>query len=161
MSAELKPVPNNKQTITPYLTVKAPDSAIAFYRSALGAVEVFRMEAPGTGELMHAELKIGDATIYLSGEWPDFGILGPLGIGGTPVTIHLNVGDVDAVHDQAVAAGATSLMAPSNQFWGDRFAKFQDPEGHRWSIATQIEQLTPEQMQERMLESFAEPATDK
>jgi uncharacterized glyoxalase superfamily protein PhnB len=142
-------------SVTPYLSIKGAGEAIAFYEKAFGAVEMHRMACPQTGMILHAALKVGDGLVFLSEEFPQCGNLGPRALGGTPVTIHLHLPDVDATFARAVEAGATSLMAPENQFWGDRFAKIEDPFGHRWSLATTVETLTPEQMRERMVEAMA------
>jgi uncharacterized glyoxalase superfamily protein PhnB len=144
-----------KVVITPYLTIKGAAEAIDFYGRALGAVEVHRMACPQTGMVLHAALKIGEATVFLSEEFAKYGNLGPKSLGGSGVTIHVQHPDVDAAFAQAVEAGATPLMPPADQFWGDRFAKVEDPFGHRWSQATRIETLPPEQMQERMLAAMS------
>ncbi len=146
-------------SITPYLTVKGGADALAFYVRAFGAVETCRMQCPQTGSLMHAELRIGDAKLYLGDECLEMGgNPSPQTIGGSPVTIHLQVEDVDSVFNQAVEAGVTPQMPPTDMFWGDRFAKVTDPFGHVWSLATRKEVLTPEQMRGRMQEFFASMA---
>lgn len=109
------------------------------------------MPAP-EGKIGHAELQLGDSVIMLSDEWPEMGIRGPKAIGGTPVTISVYVDDVDAVFGRAVAAGATALRQVETQFYGDRSGQFEDPFGHRWSVATHVEDVSPEEMARRSAE---------
>jgi PhnB protein len=104
--------------------------------------------ADGKPKVGHAELLIGDSKLFLADEFPEFGSLAPTG--SSPVTIHLYVTDTDATYDSAVKAGATATMPPNDTFWGDRYGKLVDPFGHHWSIATHLEDLSPEQMKERM-----------
>jgi len=146
--AEVKPIPDNYPRVTPYLHVNGAAEAIDFYCRVLGATERARMPGPD-GKLGHAEIDVGDAVIMLADEHPDFGALGPKTVGGTPVTIHVYVEDVDAVHQAALDAGATEMRAVENQFYGDRSGQFEDPFGHRWNIATHVEDVPPEEMEER------------
>lgn len=150
MASEAKSDAGAGQTITPHIAVKGAAEAIEFYVRALGAVEVCRVPCPQTGLVMHAELRIGDSKLYLCDEFPDYGSSGPLTIGGSPVVLHLSVPDVDAAYERAVREGATAVMPPTDVFWGDRYGKLTDPFGHKWSLATKIEDVTPEQIQERM-----------
>jgi PhnB protein len=144
-----KPIPDEYPRVIPYLHVDGARTAIDFYSSVLGAKE--RMSMPGPeGKVGHAELNIGESVIMLADEFPDMGVRGPKSVGGTPVTIHVYVEDVDATMDRAVKSGATVLRPVEDKFYGDRGGEFEDPFGHHWSIATHIEDLTPEQMQERM-----------
>jgi PhnB protein len=144
-----KPVPDDYPRVTPYLYIDGARAAINFYANVLGAVE--RMTMPGPGDRVgHAELTIGDSVIMLADEFPDMGARGPRSIGGTPVALHVYVEDVDATFDRAIKAGATALRPVEDKFYGDRGGEFEDPFGHRWSIATHIEDLSPEEMQERM-----------
>ena len=122
-------------TLAPHLTCAKAAAAIEFYKQAFGAVEMIRLPGPD-GRLMHASITINGAMVMLVDEFPEQGGLGPNALGGTPVKIHLNVADADAVHDRAVAAGATSIIKVAQQFWGDRYGLVQDPFGHRWAIAT-------------------------
>ncbi|EAQ14468.1 PhnB protein [Maritimibacter alkaliphilus HTCC2654] len=135
--------------LIPYIVCRDAPAAIDFYVAAFGAVEDFRMTEPGSGKLGHAELEIGDARLMLADEWPDFGALSPDSIGGTAVTLYLQVEDVDAVVAQAEQAGAMVLRAPADQSFGERTATVQDPFGHRWMLATVKEVLTGEEMQKR------------
>jgi PhnB protein len=142
----LKPIPEGMHTITPHLVCNGAADAIGFYKKAFGAVEVGRL--PGKdGKLMHAMIRIGDSAVMLVDEFPDWGVLGPKSLKGSPVTIHLYVEDVDATVDAAVAAGAKVTVAVEDMFWGDRYGKVQDPFGHQWSIATHTRDLSPEEIQ--------------
>lgn len=145
---------NHMPSITPHLVCADALKAINFYKQAFGAVEELKLVGP-TGKLVHAALKIGSSMLMLAEENPDWGSLGPRALKGTPVTIHLMVPDVDATIAQAVAAGATIAMPAADMFWGDRYGQVQDPFGHRWSIATPIRTLTPAEIQEAMMKTFA------
>jgi PhnB protein len=145
------PIPYGHRAITPHLIVAGASEAIDFYKRAFGAEELSRMPFPnpdGTMKLGHAELLIGDSKLFLADEFPDYGSVGPSG--SSPVTIHLYVTDADATFAQAVEAGATISMPLADMFWGDRYGKVIDPFGHHWSIAEHVEDLTPEQMMEKM-----------
>lgn len=137
-------------TITPYLVVRGAEAAIRFYSDAFGAEELFRLVDPATpGKIGHAELRLGESVVMLADEYPDFGAYSPDAIGGTPVTFHLSVDDVDAAAARATSHGATLLRAPTDQSFGDRVAMILDPFGHRWSLATKIEDVAPDEMQRR------------
>lgn len=142
----VKPVPEGMHTLTPHLACAGAAEAIEFYKKAFGAVELMRLPAPD-GKLMHARVRIGDSMFMLVDEVPDWGVLGPAALKGTPVTLHLQVDDVDAWFERATAAGAKPVMPPADMFWGDRYGMVEDPCGHRWSIATHIKDLTPEEIQ--------------
>lgn len=153
------PIPEGHHAITPHLVIKGAAEAIDFYKGAFGAEEVCRMpwNGPGGGvKVGHAELRIGDSRLYLADEFPEYGSTGPNG--HSPVTIHLYVTDADAAFARAVEAGATVTMPPADVFWGDRYGKLVDPFGHHWSIAEHLEDLTPEQVAERMATAMAEHA---
>lgn len=150
--------PNGFRTITPHLVVKGAAEAIEFYKKAFGAEERSRLPWPGPDgveRVGHAELTLGDSVVMLADEFPEHGSVAPSAKGAS-VVIHLMVPDVDATFAQAVAAGATAVMPPENVFWGDRYGKLVDPFGHHWSVATHIEDVTPEQIQERMAAMFAQ-----
>ena len=149
MANPVKPVPDGYRTVTPHLIVKGAAQAIEFYKKAFGAEELARMPGP-KGSVMHAEIQIGDSRIMLNDEFPDYGKMGPASIGGTPITIHLYVNDVDALFDRAVTAGATARMPVADMFWGDRYGQLEDPFGHHWSIATHKEDVSPEECMRRM-----------
>lgn len=140
--------------VTPYLCVKDAARAIGFYTKAFGATELFRLAEP-SGKVGHAEIKIGDAQLMLSDEYPDFGALSPLSVGGCPIVLHLYVDDVDSFVDRAVKAGATLLRPVKDEFYGDRTGQIADPFGYKWMVATQKESVTPQQMQERWSKMLA------
>ena len=135
--------------VTPYLIVKGADEAIAFYREAFGAEERYRLTDPETGKIGHADLAIGDATIMLADEAPDFGAQSPATLGGTPVKLHLSVADADETVGRAERAGATVLRPVQDQFHGERAGMIADPFGHQWFVGTLTEPVSPEEMQAR------------
>lgn len=136
-------LPAGVHTVTPHLVVEGAARAIEFYRQAFGAKEESRLPRPGDGKLMHASIRIGDSTIMLVDDFPEFGSQGPKALKGSPVTIHLYVDDVDAVVARAVQAGAQVTMPVADQFWGDRYGQLVDPFGHRWSVATHVRDVDP------------------
>jgi PhnB protein len=144
----VKPIPDDYPRVSPYLCVDGADDAIAFYRDVFGASERVRMGGPD-GKVGHAELTIGDGLIMLSDAFPEMGIEGPKSIGGTPVTLSVYVEDVDDVFARALKAGATEVRAVADQFYGDRAGQFLDPFGHRWSVASRVENVSAEEMQRR------------
>lgn len=143
-----KAIPDGYHTLTPYLIVNGGAKALEFYGRALGAVERDRMQDP-SGKVRHAEITIGDSRIMLADEHPEIGALSPQTIGGSPVSLHLYVEDVDAVVARAVAAGATLTRPVADQFYGDRVGGVTDPFGHRWFIATHKEDLTMDEIRRR------------
>jgi len=144
-----RPIPEGMHSLTPHLICNDAAAAIEFYKKAFSAVELVRL--PGSqGKLMHAAVRIGDSTLMLVDEAPDWNMLGPKALKGSPVTIHLYVPDVDATVAQAVAAGAKVTMPVADMFWGDRYGALEDPFGHRWSVATHTRDTTPEEMREAM-----------
>ena len=142
------PLPEGMQTVSAHLTVGDAAGALEFYRAAFGAEEQFRLVEPG-GRIGHAEIRIGNSTVMLSDEYPDFGALSPVTVGGSPVKLHLYVEDADALVARAVGAGATLLRPVRDQFYGDRSGMIADPYGHSWQIATPKEQVSPAEMQQR------------
>ena len=150
--ADVKPIPEGCRTVTPHLTINGTSDAISFYQKAFGAVERNRSVGPG-GLIMHAELEIGDSLIFMNDEFPQ-GAKGPVALGGSPVTIHLYLEDVDAVWQQAVDAGAKVSMPLMDAFWGDRYGVLEDPFGHRWALATHKEDLSSEEIAKRAAEFF-------
>ena len=144
----VKPIPDGYPRVTPYLMVDGASAAIDFYTSVLGAKERGRMPAPND-KIGHAELEIGDSLIMLADEFPDMDVRGPRAIGGTPVTLHVYVEDADSVFDRAVQAGAKPLRPVEDQFYGDRAGQFEDPFGHRWNVATHVEDIPPDEMMKR------------
>ena len=155
MKSSVKPVPDGYHTLTPHLVVKGASQAIDFYKKAFGAEEISRAPGPDGKSLMHAELKIGDSRFFLVDEFPDMNCRGPQTIGGTPVTLHVYVEDVDAAFNQAVAAGAQVRMPLADMFWGDRYGVLADPFGHAWSMATHKEDLSPEEIGKRAQAAFS------
>jgi PhnB protein len=149
-----KPIPEGYRTVTPYLVLDDAASAIDFYKTAFGAKERMRMEAPG-GKIGHAEIEIGDSMVMISDSFPQSTTKSPRELGGTTAGVFLYVEDVDAVTQKAVDAGATVTMEVADQFWGDRFGSITDPFGHSWSIATHVEDVSPEEMAERAKEAMA------
>ena len=149
MAETVNPIPPGMHTITPHLVCKDAAAAIEFYKEAFGAVEQMRLPGPD-GKLMHAMVRIGDSMLMLVDEFPEMHVSGPQALGGSPVTIHLSVADADAAFRRATAAGATVRMPVTDMFWGARYGMVQDPSGHQWSIATQVRNLTPEQIVEAM-----------
>jgi uncharacterized glyoxalase superfamily protein PhnB len=147
--ATTKPIPDGMHTVTPHLCCAGAADAIEFYKQAFDAIETTRMPGPD-GRLMHASIRIGDSTVMLHDEMPEHGAFGPKALKGSSVTIHLYVDDADAVAARAVRAGATCTMPVTDMFWGDRYGQVEDPFGHRWSIATHVRDVTPEQMREAM-----------
>ncbi len=147
-------VPEGYHTLTPYLSVDDAAAAIDFYQRAFGATERGRMDGPD-GKIAHAELAIGDSIVMLADPFPQFQAKPPKELGGTTVGLFLYVENVDEVFRQAVEAGATSTMEPEDQFWGDRFGTVTDPFGHQWQIATHVEDVPPEEMEERAKTAMA------
>lgn len=142
-----------RNTVTPYLCTKNAAAAIDFYKEAFGATEHMRMTDP-EDRVVHAELRIGNAAIYLADEFPEIDVLSPQTLGGSAVLLVLEVEDVDAIARQAVAAGATLIRPVEDQFYGERNCKLKDPFGHDWMISTHIEDVSPEEMKRRAKELF-------
>lgn len=153
MPNAVSPIPPGFGSVTPHLKIKGASEAIEFYKRAFGAEERMRMPMPD-GKIAHAELKIGDAIVMLCDEAPQWGVFGP-GPQGAGVGMHLYVEDCDALTAQAVAAGAKVTMPLNDTFWGDRFGKVVDPFGHEWSIATRIEEISPEECARRGQEAMS------
>jgi PhnB protein len=150
--ADVKPIPDDSQGVMPYLICKNAETAIDFYKRAFGAEEILRMGPPGT--VGHCEMKIGKAVFMLADEFPDHGALSPQTIGGSPVTLHVYVEDVDGFTEKAVAEGLKVLRPVEDQFYGDRSGYFEDPFGHKWGFATHKEDLTPAEMDARAQAMF-------
>ena len=147
--SDVKPIPEGYRGVTPYLFVRAAAQAIDFYKKVFGAIETVRMPGPD-GRIMHAEIKIGDSIVMLADENPHAGVMSPQTVGGFSVGLHVYCEDVDAVVKKAVDNGAKSLRPVKNQFYGDRSGSLLDPFGHMWSVATHVEDVTPEEMRKRM-----------
>lgn len=149
VKSAVKTQPDRYRTVTPYLIEPNAAEAIAYYQSVFGAVEELRMPMPG-GKVGHAELRIGDTIIMLADEFPEMNARSPKAIGGTPLSLMLYVGDADAVAARAVAAGAKLLQPVKDQFYGDRSGTIEDPFGHRWTIATHVEDVSEDEMKRRL-----------
>ena len=150
MSKKISPIPEGYNSITPYLIIQGASEAIEYYKNVFGATEVFRMDQPD-GKVGHAELKIGDSRIMLADENPAMGTghASAASIGASPVSLYLYIPDVDRVVERAVAAGAKILKPVQDQFYGDRSGFIQDPFGHLWGVATHVEDVAPQELEER------------
>lgn len=146
--SKIPPIPPHHSPLVPQLTMKNSAKAMAFYQSAFGATEDFRLVEP-SGKVGHLELRIGGALLTMADEYPDFGCLSPASVGGSPVRLQLYVADVDAAVERAVSAGATLVRALRDEFYGDRTATVADPFGYTWNLASRIEALSPAAMQAR------------
>jgi PhnB protein len=150
-----KPIPEDYPRVTPYLYVDGASDAIDFYCSVLGATERMRLPGPD-GKLGHAELQIGDSVIMLADEHPDMDVRSPKTLGGTPLALHVYVEDADGVFARAVEAGAKALRPVEDQFYGDRSGQFEDPFGHRWNVATHVEDVPSDEMAKRAAAAMAD-----
>jgi PhnB protein len=144
---------NTIHEVFPYLRVSNAAQAIEFYAQAFGGVEQFRLTEPG-GRIGHAEVRIGPATVMLSDEYPEHGMLGPTGDSRPSVLLHIHCEDVDQLFAQSVKAGATVVRPLTDHFYGERSATVRDPFGHEWMLGAQIEALTPDEMQRRYTALF-------
>lgn len=145
-SSNVRPIPEGVHTITPHLVCAGAADAIAFYVKAFGAKELYRVPGP-EGKILNARVQIGDSGFMLNDEFPPMAV-GPHALKGTPVTIHLYVEDADAFAARAAEAGAKVLMPVQEMFWGDRYGMLEDPFGHRWSVATHVRDVSPQEMAE-------------
>lgn len=145
----VKPIPDGYHAVTPYLIVQGAARAIEFYKQVFGATELMRLGGPD-GRVGHAELRIGDSIIMLADEHPEMDARGPRSVGGTPVSLLLYVEDVDNRFHKALAAGAVQKRPVKDQFYGDRNGTLEDPFGHIWTVATHIEDVSPEEMSRRI-----------
>ncbi len=152
---DVKPIPDGYSTVTPALTVQNGARMIEFYKEAFGAEERYRMPASDGKGIAHAELKIGDSVFMIGEEMPGEECGGaPLTLGGTPVGFYIYVKDVDDAFDRAVSAGATIKHRVENMFWGDRTGTVTDPSGHVWTLASHVEDISPEELERRGREAF-------
>lgn len=147
--SKVNPIPKDMPSVTPHLVCAGAIGAIEFYKKAFGAVEGARLPGPD-GKLMHGMIRINGSPVMLVDENPQWGIIGPKSLKGTPVTIHLYVEDADAFVAKAVAAGAKITMPVAEQFWGDRYGVIEDPYGHKWSVATHVRDLSMDEIQQAM-----------
>jgi PhnB protein len=148
MSPSVKPIPDGYPQVSPSLIVDGAAKALDFYTQVLGATERMRMGGPD-GKVGHAEIQFGDSVVMLADEYPEMGYVGPKTIGGSPVTIAVYVEDVDKTFGAALRAGAKELRPVEDQFYGDRSGQFEDPWGHRWSVATHVEDVPPDEIAKR------------
>ena len=145
----VKAIPEGYHTVTPYLIVKGALEAIAFYKKAFGAEELYHMDGPD-GLVAHAEIKIGNCVLMLADEMATH--KGPNTLGGTSVSLMIYIEDCDTVFKRALAAGATQVEPLEDKFYGDRAGQVKDPFGHVWAIGTHVEDVSPEEMEKRMAE---------
>jgi PhnB protein len=155
MAGKVKPIPEGYQVLTPYLICKDAGRAIEFYKTVLGAKEKMRMPAPD-GKIGHAELQFGGSQLMLADEYPEMGYRGPQAIGGSPVSLHLYVEDVDGVFKRAISAGAKERQALENKFYGDRSGTIEDPFGHIWNLSSHVEDVPPEEMEKRAAAMYSQ-----
>ncbi|QIF01603.1 VOC family protein [Roseimicrobium sp. ORNL1] len=159
MSAPVKKKPDGYHSVTPSLVIRNAAEALDFYKKAFDAKEVYRLGTP-EGKIVHGEIQIGDSRVMVSDEFPEWESFAPQSIGGTPATLLIYVDDVDAAYRQALEAGASKMSEPADQFWGDRMAGLYDPYGHRWSLATHIENVSPEEISRRAGKFFGADIKD-
>src|SRR5687768_399536 len=150
----VKPIPDGYHAVTPYLAVSDAKKSIDFYKRAFGAKERVVMPTPD-GKVMHAELELGDSVVMLSDPFPQSTSKPPNEAGTSTMSIMLYTEDVEETYKQALDAGATSEQEPEDMFWGDRFARVKDPDGHSWQLATHVEDVPPEEMERRGREAMA------
>ena len=147
--AAVKPIPDGYPRVTAYLAIDGAGEAIEFYKKIFGAKERMRLPGPD-GRIGHAEIQLGDSVIMMSDAMPEMGSVDPKKLGGTAVTLVVYVEDVDATFKNAIKAGAKETQAVEDKFYGDRAGQIEDPWGHRWSIMTHVEDVSPEEMEKRM-----------
>jgi PhnB protein len=148
-------IPSGHHTVTPYLAIKNAVKALEFYKRAFGATESYKLLLPD-GRLGHAEIRLGDSVVMLADEFPEYGGKAPETLGGSPVSIHLYVEDVDGFVKRALAAGAKERKPVMDQFYGDRSGQLEDPFGHLWWVATHKEDVPPEELEKRVKGMFPE-----
>lgn len=153
--AKVSAVPKGYAAVSPYLIVSNCADSIEFYKKVFGAKELVRMDQ-GNGKISHAELKIGENKIMLSDECLETNARAPESVGGSPVSIHLYVKNVDAIFNKAIEAGATVKKPVENMYYGDRNGAFQDPHGHIWFVSSRVEDVTPREMKKRAAALIAE-----
>jgi PhnB protein len=161
MSSKVKPIPDGFHSLTPYLSVRGAAEAIEFYKKAFGAKERYRLPGPDGKTIGHAEIVIGNSIVMLSDEFPQSGNRSPQSLNGTPVTFALYVENVDEAFERAVDAGAKVSRPLQDQFYGDRAGCVMDPFGHQWTLMTHIEDVSPEEMQKRLVDFYAKMVSQK
>jgi PhnB protein len=155
--AKVKPIPDGYHSVTPYLFIKGAADAIDYYKNVFGAKERMRMPGPN-GRVMHAELQIGDSVVMLADENLEIGAKSPKTLGGTSSSLHIYFENVDNIAEKAVSSGAKLVRPVKDEFYGDRTGTIVDPFGHMWSIATHIEDVSPEEMKKRMSQATSQAA---
>ena len=159
MSQSATPIPPGQENLIPHLVCAPCTAALEFYKQAFGAEELQRMLSPDGKKIMHAAMRFGNSFVFFADDFPEYcggKEQSPKALKGTPVTFHQYVLDCDAAIKRATDAGATILMPATDMFWGDRYGIVTDPFGHNWAFATHIKDLTPEQLQNGMLETMAQ-----
>ncbi|WP_330253810.1 VOC family protein [Nocardia sp. NBC_00565] len=154
--SDVKPIPEGYPVVSPGLAIDGAAAAIDFYKRIFGASERMRMPGPD-GKIAHCELTFGNSLVMVGDPAPDMDFLDPKTVGGTPVNLYVYVEDSDAAFTAALAAGAKELTPMTTQFYGDRSGAFEDPWGHRWTVATHVEDVPPDEMDRRMAELFGSP----
>jgi PhnB protein len=157
MANKVKAIPEGYPSVTPYLIVDGAVRALDFYKAAFGATEIMRMAQPN-GKLGHAEIRVGNSVIMMADEHPEMGYRGPKALGGTPVSIVLYVNDVDTIAARIVKEGGKVLRPVENQFYGDRSGTFEDPFGHVWTVASHVQDVSPEEMKRRAEALYSRPS---
>lgn len=152
--SDVTPIPDTYPRVSPHLSIAGVGEAVEFYRRVLDAKVRMRMDAPG-GLVAHAEIELGGSVIMLGDEAVPGSDPSPRTLGGTSVSMFVYVEDVDAVFRRAVEAGARTVSEPEFHFYGDRVATIDDPFGHRWNLATHVEDVSPEDLDRRAAEAMA------
>jgi len=150
-----KPVPDGFNTVNMSLVVKDARKALDFYQKAFGAEQGLHMAGPDGKGTMHAEMRIGNSTVMLTDENPQWGMKSPQTLGGSPASLHIYTENADAMFARAVNAGCEATMPIMDAFWGDRYGKVKDPFGHEWGIATHKEDLSEQEIEKRATKWFA------
>jgi PhnB protein len=158
MATKVKAIPDGYHSVTPYVSIKGAAAALEFYKRAFGAELLYKLDMPD-GKIGHAEIQIGDSRIMLADEndMPDGITKSPATLGGTSFGILLYGENVDARFKRAVDGGAKVVRPVADQFYGDRSGTVQDPFGHLWTFSTHVEDVTPDQMRERMAKLGPKP----
>jgi PhnB protein len=154
MTSKVKTPPEGYHSVTPYMSFRDAKSAIDFSKRAFGAEQLYQLDMPD-GKIAHAEIKIGDSILMLSEENPEWGNKSPQSLGGSPIFMMIYVADVDAAFAKALAAGCTQVHPIKDQFYGDRSGTLKDPYGYQWTLATHIEDVPPDEIEQRMKAEFA------
>lgn len=156
--SNVQAIPEGHPSVVPHLVIRGAAGAIDFYKTAFAAEEVERMPMPGGQGILHAELKIGNARLFLCDESPQMERwVSPKSLNGTTVALNLWTDNAEGLFERAVKAGAKVVMPLADMFWGDRYGRVTDPFGHEWSIAQHVKDVTPEQMQQAAAEMFSPP----